>query len=602
MQAFFHLFYICSRIHLKDSKLITIDYYNSPISTKEDFMEIDKSWMTTFIYEQDLRSYYMNNILYSLLHTGVYNADISISSNNGILFLNIKKGTTLVFSNDYVDIKKEVEEADNTLVSNPTSTIIGRSFNGKSKVSYGNKGESKVSLIKCVALEDMVLRLNYLGASNSLNASTEDLHICANGFNKSVYIYAVIRYSADGTSDSFIKPEFRLLVNNDSYSSNYKEEAPVESRYFYKFMPHTKGTVGKLEVDDGNPPDGVDSESLSTSARMVNWLMLGVINPIDREWSSSSEYSFDGNWYKNHVFTGRGLPEYRYPLSLGREILSPEIMFDTPCMRKEKDRFINDHNIGYKKIYLDADRIINNGRVYSSTIDWRQFYSVGPFRHISEIKNNTDSETQKLNPKLVELSFPSIKKYIESEIKDSIEEFVIYDVVFACSRNNITNSNGTLSERKLNLISYRGYTDEGNVCQYFDKNLYEVDSQSRELYLDISSHNVDNLIGVVTNRDFLSIAIEGLRRDGKLDPNSNGESLIPVCIIFRPFYKDAKGKVKPIGIPEVPEGEEEDKYKYIDCINPVNVLSYFDIAYKMTELNPITVKAQDAFTVIPVMN
>ena len=70
--------------------------------------------------------------------------------------------------------------------------------------------------------------------------------------------------------------------------------------------------------------------------------------------------------------------------------------------------------------------------------------------------------------------------------------------------------------------------------------------------------------------------------------------MIPVCIIFRPFYKDAKGKVKPVGIPE-----EE---KYLDCINPVNVLSYFDIAYKMTELNPITVKAQDAFTVIPVMN
>lgn len=563
-------------------------------------MEIDKSWMTTFIYEQDLRSYYMNNILYSLLHTGVYNADISISSSSGILFLNIKKGTTLVFSNDYVDIKKEVEEAENTLGSDFSSTIIGRSFNGKSKVSYGRKGESKVSLIKCVALEDMVLRLNYLGALNSLNASTEDRHISANGFNKSVYIYAVIRYSADGTADSFIKPEFRLLINNDSYSSDYKKEESVESRYFYKFMPPTKGTVGKLEVDDGNPPDGVDSESFSTSARMVNWLMLGIINPIDREWSSSNEYSFDGNWYKNHVFTGRGLPEYRYSLSLGKEILSPEIMFDTPCMRKSEESFVNDHKIGYKKIYLDADRIINNGRVYSSTIDWRQFYSVGPFQHISEIKSNTDSETQKLNPKLVELSFPSIKElkeYIEDKTKDYIGDFVVYDVVFACSRNNITNSNGTLSERKLNLISYRGYTDEGNVCQYFDKNLYEDNpssSESRELYLDISSHNVDNLIGAVTNRDFLSIAIEGLRKDGKLDPNSNGESLIPVCIIFRPFYKGANGVVKPIGIPE---GE-----KYLDCINPVNVLSYFDIAYKMTELNPITVKAQDAFTVIPVMN
>ena len=73
--------------------------------------------------------------------------------------------------------------------------------------------------------------------------------------------------------------------------------------------------------------------------------------------------------------------------------------------------------------------------------------------------------------------------------------------------------------------------------------------------------------------------------------------MIPVCIIFRPFYKESDGNnvvVKPIGIPE---GDE-----YLDCINPVNVLSYFDIAYKMTELNPITVKAQDAFTVIPVMN
>ena len=106
-------------------------------------MEIDKSWMTTFIYEQDLRSYYMNNILYSLLHTGVYNADLSISSYNGILFLNIKKGTTLVFSNDYVDIKKEVEEADNTLGSDSSSTIIGRSFNGKFNFRSGETVERK---------------------------------------------------------------------------------------------------------------------------------------------------------------------------------------------------------------------------------------------------------------------------------------------------------------------------------------------------------------------------------------------------------------------------------------------------------------------------
>ena len=86
-------------------------------------MKISDKWMTTFIYEQDLRSYYMNNILYPLLHIGVFNSDISISSGNGILFLNIKKGTTFIFSNDYVDIKNEVDKGD-TVIQGNKNTIM----------------------------------------------------------------------------------------------------------------------------------------------------------------------------------------------------------------------------------------------------------------------------------------------------------------------------------------------------------------------------------------------------------------------------------------------------------------------------------------------
>ena len=557
-------------------------------------MKISDKWMTTFIYEQDLRSYYMNNILYPLLHIGVFNSDISISSRSGILFLNIKKGTTLVFSNDYVDIKSEIAKGDTVLQGN-TNTIYGRSFNGKSKDSYGRKGEAQVSLIKCVALEDMVVRLNYLGSSDDLTQSTNDPHVNANGFNKPIYIGAIIKYSAEGGTTSFTDPEFRLLVNNEAYTPEYTEEGTtVDSKYFYKFIAPTNSTTGNLEkLQEANPPDGV--QTMSSSSQMVYWLMLGVINPIDREWSNvTNPYAFDGEWYKNHVFTGRGLPEYRYPLTLGKEIQSPEIMFDTPCIKKEGSNFIsNTTRIGYKSLYLDVDRIINNGRIYSSKVDWRQFYGVGPFKHISQITNTTGT-----NPKFVKLDFSSIKEYITSIRPEVLGDYVcIYDVVFACSRNNITNEGNSLTLKKLNLLSYRGFTSDGEVTSHFSNTLYENNStENKEIYLDISSHNIDDLADILVNRDFLSIAIDELRKDGTLDPSSNGEALIPVCIIFRPFRirKEGKDIIEPIGLPS---GDD-----YLDCIKPSNVLSFFDIAYKMTELNPITVRTQDAFTVVPVMN
>ena len=122
--------------------------------------------------------------------------------------------------------------------------------------------------------------------------------------------------------------------------------------------------------------------------------------------------------------------------------------------------------------------------------------------------------------------------------------------------------------------------------------------------MDISPYNVNKLIEAVTNRDFLSVAIEGLRKNGGISPDSNGESLVPVCIVFRPFTINKTSEtltLTPYGVP-LPVTNDSDKDKYLDCINPAYVLSYFDMSYKMTEVNPIAVKTQDVFTVIPVMN
>ena len=569
-------------------------------------MEVNNSWMTTFIYEQDLRSYYMNNILYSLIHTGVYNANISISTSNGVMSLNIKKGTTLVFSNDYVNIKKEIESGK-TEFNSINNEIWGRSFNGMSEVPLEEKGESKVSLIKCVALQDMSLRLNVNSDIISITGNEDIPFIDTDGFNETAYVCAVIRYSAEG-STSETEPQFRLLVNNKEYTTEYGEDVTVDSKYFYKFMkPNRNGSVDNLSITDGNPPDG--APFMTTTSRMVSWLMLGIINPIDRSrkyvGSDTRVTDFSGDWFRNHVFTGRGIPEYRYPLYLGKETLSPEIMFDTPYLKKDsKGNFLEGESIGYKKLYLDINRIINNGRVYSSPIDWRQFYGVGPFKHISKI---VESGSSTLNPEMVKVEFAPVKQYVENNVGNSQGEILIYDVVFACFRNNITNEDSTtVYQRKPNLLYYRGHVlGDSEILSKFPKDVYSNEALTkRELYMDISPYNVNKLIEAVTNRDFLSVAIEGLRKNGGISPESNGESLVPVCIVFRPFTINKTSEtltLTPFGVP-LPVTNDSDKDKYLDCINPAYVLSYFDMSYKMTEVNPIAVKTQDVFTVIPVMN
>lgn len=575
-------------------------------------MEVNNSWMTTFIYEQDLRSYYMNNILYPLIHTGVYNADISISTSNGIMYLNIRKGTTLIFSNDYVDIKKEVENGK-TEFNSINNEIWGRSFNGKSEVSMLEKGESKVSLIKCVALQDISLRLNVNSDIISITGNEGIPFIDMDGFNETAYVCAVIRYSTE-SSTSETEPQFRLLVNNKEYTTEYGENFTTDSKYFYKFMkPNRNGATDNLSITDGNPPDGVPK--MNTTFCMISWLMLGIINPIDRSrkyvGSNNRAVDFNGDWYRNHIFTGRGIPEYRYPLYLGKETLSPEVMFDTPYLKKDsKGNFLEGESIGYKKIYLDINKIVNNGRVYSSPIDWRQFYGVGPFKHISKIAESGSST--EYNPDMIKIEFSPVREYVEHNVGNiqGQKDILIYDVVFACFRNNITNKDSmAISKRKPNLLSYRGHIIEdpnnSDIMSKFPKDIYSNEALvSRELYMDISPYNVNKLIEAITNRDFLSIAIEGLRKNGGISPESNGESLVPVCIVFRPFSinkTESSLTLTPYGLP-LPVNGDTDKDKYLDCINPSCVLSFFDMTYKMTEVNPVTVKAQDVFTVIPVMN
>lgn len=565
--------------------------------------------MTTFIYEQDLRSYYMNNILYSLIHTGVYNANISISTSNGIMSLNIKKGTTLIFSNDYVNIRKEIEGGKTDLTSG-NNEIWGRSFNGQSEVALEERGESKVSLIKCVALQDISLRLNINSTAGTITENEKAPFIDTDGFNETAYICAVIRYSPESAT-SETAPQFRLLVNNKEYTTEYGENVTFDSKYFYKFMkPNRNDSNDNLSITDGNPPDGVPS--MTTTSRMISWLMLGVINPIDRSrkyiGSNNQAPDFNGDWYRNHIFTGRGIPEYRYPLYLGKETLSPEIMFDTPYLKKDSQgAFLAGEVIGYKKLYLDFNKIVNNGRVYSSPIDWRQFYGVGPFKHISKIAESGSNTAY--NPDMVKLEFRSVKEYIENSLRtvQTLQgDLLVYDVVFACFRNNITNEDSTsVSLRKPNLLYYRGHLNDSDILSKFSKTIYSNEVLSkRELYMDISPYNTNKLLDVVTNRDFLSIAIEGLRKNGGISPDNNGESLVPICIVFRPFSinKTASSlSLTPYGVP-LPSTGDTDKDKYLDCINPSYVLSFFDMSYKMTEINPITVKTQDVFTVIPVMN
>lgn len=539
----------------------------------------DSAWITSFFYKQDLRSLYMNNLLNASFQPGVYNADIGIFSRteneadreNGEspgLNILIKKGTTLIFSNSYKTVKKDSKDCIERDLDSPGDYLI-----------------------KCYANKDVRVNLAVAGVSSSLGIEK----ILGSGASntkapKELFVIAYMAYNKDEDAGlTYRTPQFSLIVKNTDYNGG------GDAYFSWPSLSDTSVYI----------PDGLEDNSTNKSVKnLFSYLILGVAvdKASSQTYLTNTSWAENGstNWMRNHYFTSRGLPEYRYNFIANKAIQSPELI---PVAT-------DDSTINTLALDLPYSSINNN--IINKPLDWKKLYSIGSYRVLKSEESSREITLPSLSLDSESGNFPKdLQNFaIESETNALIVDFIyISNLDKDSSADEITNNPNLKNILKnessdtFELKSYRWATARPD--QYVGPNkpsLYGYVGQTSGdenlliIPLDASSINRDRLLNIISNRKVLPALINQMRYEGKLDPTKE-TSIVPVALIFREVkYENGKWKFLRFNT--------DSSYENIsaaDAINPANILNFFDLQFKTSKINTISLNTDDVFSIIPAL-
>lgn len=449
---------------------------------------ISSGWSTSFIYQQDLTSYYMNNVLRSAIRPGVYNANLAVyygrpsapaqqSSQNKMWCLTIKKGTTFVFSNDYtLGYEGKFRRNFNLIESNGFSPMTGDS--------------NRVALIKSVALYDMSIPI-----TDTISNDSEIIPIFA-------YLY----YNPQTSNErSLSSPSFFIGT-----------EAPSTESYLYKTntVMYESGSGAPSSISDlGFVKDG-STDSIATMENdhgsILNqyFLNLGFLVNTGRTENGKAVLAF----------TGRGLPEYRHSITMDTNTLMPDVI---------PSALIKSGNQTFSRVFFDIPSSFIGNTIYEDIMksahtrdfenSWESAYLVkmAPSDFGSSYVDVTGTSS---GIDVIYATVSNIKSYSEdvSDVTISKDNGIKYHIM------NLTLPGGVIPE-SLNLADWIDTRDRaGNT-------LSEIDQFA---VLDISPMNVkrlsDSLIGV----DIWDKVMDNVREDSEMDPNEITD-IIPIAVIFK---------------------------------------------------------------------
>lgn len=350
------------------------------------------AWSTNFYYEQDLRSLFMNGMYNSSFSPGIYNANMYLFSppkadaDNGGISLFIGKGTTFIFSNNMI------QGPQGRWIRNPNMP-----------------GEW---VIKCVANKDITVEIAKLNASRDTNETSLLGNTEATANNNMVYapvkwyLTAMMYYQPEQVLPGWESPRFAAVLDNTSFRSkvydlNDKPEgweaSGVGTAYDHVDINNLyfDPVVDSIDVPIFDGSDTNQSLGLSEDSRkMLSYLMIGQVIDVSKipsktayttnnDWGASfnnngedlSSTITDDNenaklsWLKNHVFVGRGMPDYRKNYIQNKNTLSPEIL-PTPLL---------------DRLYLDTNTLYNHDILYQTNV---ADYGTQPVSEGATSKNN----------------------------------------------------------------------------------------------------------------------------------------------------------------------------------------------------------------------
>lgn len=548
----------------------------------------NNAWMTSFYFKQELRSYYMNGVLSASLRPGIYNANIglftrstgaSVNAPKGIdLF--IKKGSTFIFSNNY-DLNNQ--------------NVLERNLD-----DVGNY------LIKCFALEDIVVPLVALDSAKSSTILSEDI-LGYRGLSASERFYVIASVNYDKNNDAAVyEPSFKCVINNKNYTSS-------EASPFY-----TSVTSGGT---DDYLPDGYDSATFDAKSGLgqSSYLWVGTVvdsgnikyylpgNPGGSGSSSgSSNVEWDNTnnanvWLKNHAFIGRGLPEYRHSLSSDNLTESPDLLIDTGNTSEGENGFRNTE-VSFNTLVLDLPSALIGNRFIKNRHAWQNLYSAGSYKYniasnntkivvIKDYENQENSELKNLsNGNYIITDFI----YLTLKNKDSSLEDVDLKTIYTVEDLVDIKNYSWVSEISENIISSESLSSKF-ITNTLTKGTTNANIISEDIFegrgilpLDVSSINTERLLNIVENKNILPKVINKLRQIEDINPEDE-DLLIPAAFIFRGFKK---------------EGNQitfTDNISSYNKFNPANVLCLFDLQFKSNKINVLNVYDTNTYSIIPVM-
>lgn len=536
-------------------------------------------WETTFYYQQELRSSYMNNIINGLIKPGIYNMDAAVyTESNAVegtkpgVYLKIKEGAVFVFSNKYNIVNnRRIRNLDD----------IG---------SY---------VVKCVLTEDTTIALSTL-ASGSTDIKAPK-YLTSEDRIPVVFIHAAFNYDPENPSSA--SPVIELVLPS-----------------YYRYDETTNPTGFSIGLGNKLPNEDISlSAQDAYASESYSYLILGAL--IDKSVPFKGKSSLDayaenniwiGNgqsdWLANHIFTGRGFPEYKDDSLKDNSSQLPSLIF-SPF---------------YRNMYLTTGQFHFNSILYEiNGPSWKDIYGQGdvgveplataPTATTGYITDsvfsdaNTLSYTPAGNPNfagnenrlVVEFLFMALK----SEYSRGGEGVDVYPDL-----SDLFTSTGELSKK---ILPIRLICDDPQLIKDFNTTATSSDCDIQIVFgdskayipLDISKFNIKRLKKMVLNKNITLKVADYIRQYADTQSPflvpGNGTSLLPLMISFRKInstgtdYTDKQSSIESV---RQLVGGVENTYS---AVNPVNVLSYFEMMSGPRSVESASLAAEETFTTLP---
>lgn len=439
-------------------------------------------WAVNFIYEQDLRSQYMNQMFLEMLQPGVYNPQLYLKPNTPSggstnLSLLTGAGTTFIFRNG---------------TNNPTT---------------------QPWLIKCTATKPLdidITGIRILSNPNIDNVGKEVISTygISQENRQAYYIFALMRYHPSKKDENTYATEPKACAYRRAVSGK-------DSNTFIKLRDDIPWAPKEITTDIGYTDE-------------VSWILIGKVNWTLRGQTLTGLLNKGTGYSEALEFTGLGAPSYRHGNYLTKNIL-PSIMSYHIFLKEISDTSTSRVKFqGFKpsleKAYY-AGGFLTCNKNYLADINGDSLITPEP-EDMYKPKEK-DECTWVMAPgnckNWVDIVYGGVKRYPKeksSEYSTKTEKIQ----VFALSMPNIPDSE--------NMSKYKNYEEEeisALLTVVYGKNDKEavpldMNTTARERKLSLLTEDHPNL---------LSWALDTAIRKNLIASNIVGTDILPIAVVFR---------------------------------------------------------------------